>query len=190
MEKFNPSSETKILDVGVTCDRENAGSNYFERFYPYKEQITCVGTEDAFWLEEQYPGLKYHKIEPYSKLPFRDQQFDIAFSNAVIEHAGNSVAQQSFISELFRVSKASFIATANRWFPIEMHTMLPLIHYLPVTWWRKCLKLLGYVYYSYESNLNLLDRKSLMKFFSSDEQIEVVYVKTLGFVSNIVILRL
>jgi len=171
IEKFKPSAETTILDVGVTCDRDNIGSNYFEQFYPYKEQITCVGTEDAFWLEERYPGLKFHKVEPHSKLPFKDQQFDIAFSSAVIEHVGNSAAQQKFVDELRRVSKNFFITTPNRWFPVETHTMLPLIHYLPVKWWRKCLALLGYDYYSLESNLNLLHRKGLMNLFLNDGQI-------------------
>lgn len=189
IEKIKPSAETKILDVGVTCDRDNTSSNYFEQFYPYKKHITCVGTEDAFWLEGQYPGLKFHKIEPHSKLPFEDGQFDVAFSNAVIEHVGSSAAQQKFISELLRVSKAFFITTPNRWFPIETHTMLVLIHYLPVKWWRKCLGLLGYEYYSHESNLNLLDKKTLTQLFPTNEPIEVIEVRTLGFVSNIVVLK-
>ena len=58
-EKFNPSPKLKILDIGVTCDRENPESNYFEQIYPYKDQITCVGTEDASWIEDQYPGLTF-----------------------------------------------------------------------------------------------------------------------------------
>ena len=189
IDKFNPSSKMKILDIGVTSDRENIGSNYFEQFYPFKEQITCIGTEDASWLVEQYPGLKFQQILPYSKLPFKDQQFDVAFSNAVIEHAGNSTSQQYFISELLRVSKAFFITTQNRWFPIEMHTMLPIIHYLPITWWRKCLDLLGYEYYSHESNLNPLDKRSLTQLFPTNEPIEVIELRTLGFVSNIVVLK-
>jgi len=188
IKRFNPSAETKILDVGVTCDRDNASANYFEQFYPYKKQITCVGTEDASWLEEQYAGLKFHKIEPKTRLPFADRQFDIVFSNAVIEHVGNSAAQQEFICELLRVSKALFITTPNRWFPVETHTMLPFIHYLPVKLWRKCLKVLGYEFYSHESNLNLLDRRSMINLFSNDQQIEIIEVKTLGFVSNIIAL--
>src|SRR5512135_191972 len=64
VQTFILSPELKILDVGVTSDRQNPESNYFEQFYPYKHRITCVGTEDAFWLEEHYPGLTFHKIKP------------------------------------------------------------------------------------------------------------------------------
>jgi len=189
-EKFRPSPEMKILDVGVTSDCKNDCSNYFEKFYPYKERITCVGTEDAAWLEKQYSGIQFHRIKPHTKLPFADGQFDVVFSNAVVEHAGNGIQQREFISELLRVSKAFFITTPNRWFPVEMHTMLPLLHCLPAKWWRKCLRLLGYEYYSEEANLNLLDRKSLSDLFPSNKKIEIVEVRTLGFVSNIIALSL
>ncbi len=185
-ERFSPYPSMKVLDVGVTSDRGNIESNYFEQFYPFKDQITCVGTEDAAWLEDEYPGLRFQRIEPHTRLPFEDSYFDVAFSNAVIEHVGNSVSQSDFISELLRVSKGIFITTPNRWFPIETHTMLPLIHYLPATCWRACLRLLGYEYYSHESNLHLLDKRGLMELFAIKEQIELIEIKTLGFVSNLV----
>ena len=186
IEKFKPAADTKILDVGVTCDYANASSNYFEQYYPFKEQITCVGTEDAAWLEERYPGLRFVRISPNDKLPFKDKQFDISLSNAVIEHVGSTCNQKKFVSELLRVSKVVFVTTPNRWFPIETHTMLPFLHFLPVAWWRKSLAVLGYGYYSLEENLNLLDKRSLPKLFPADVSIEVIGVKTLGFISNLV----
>ena len=188
-EKFNPSSKLNILDVGVTSDSFNPESNFFEQFYPFKEQITCVGIEDNYWIESKYPGLKYLKIEPNEALPFKNKQFDISFSNAVIEHVGNTDSQQRFISELRRVSRAFFITTPNRWFPIEMHTMLPFIHYLPATWWRKIMGILRYKFYSHETSLNLLDKQTLLQLFPSDKTIEVIEVRTLGLVSNIVVVK-
>ena len=90
-----------------------------------------MGTEDGSHLEERYPGLSYKQVQPGDPLPFRDAEFDVVFSNAVLEHVGSRSAQAAFVRELCRVGKAFFITTPNRWFPIEHHTGLPMLHYLP-----------------------------------------------------------
>jgi hypothetical protein len=42
-EAFRPGPRTSVLDVGITSNaRED--SNYFEKWYPYPESLTCVGT--------------------------------------------------------------------------------------------------------------------------------------------------
>ena len=64
-------------------------------------------------------------------LPFADQAFDVVFSNAVIEHVGDVGRQRQFVAEALRVGRRVFITTPNRWFPIEVHTRLPLVHWLP-----------------------------------------------------------
>jgi SAM-dependent methyltransferase len=66
------------------------------------------------------------------ELPFADGEFDVAFSNAVVEHvAGGREGQRAFIRELCRVAKRVFVTTPNRWFPLDPHTLLPLVHWLP-----------------------------------------------------------
>jgi hypothetical protein len=52
------SPQTTVLDVGVTSDQRE-DCNFFERLYPYCEQITAVGMEDASYLEQRYPGLRF-----------------------------------------------------------------------------------------------------------------------------------
>ena len=64
-------------------------------------------------------------------LPFRDKAFDIVFSNSVIEHVGDARSQQAFADEVRRVGRGYWVQTPNRWSPVEMHVMLPLIHFLP-----------------------------------------------------------
>ena len=64
-------------------------------------------------------------------LPFPDQSFDVVFSNAVIEHVGDVERQRQFVAEALRVGRRVFVTTPNRWFPIEVHTRLPLVHWLP-----------------------------------------------------------
>ncbi len=69
-------------------------------------------------------------------LPFRDNAFDIVFSNSTIEHVGTRDDQTNFANEIRRVGKRYWVQTPNRYFPFEMHLMLPLIHYLPREWQR------------------------------------------------------
>ena len=65
-------------------------------------------------------------------LPFSDGEFDLGFSNAVVEHiAGGRAGQRRFVHELCRVSHSVFVTTPNRWFPLEVHTLLPFVHWLP-----------------------------------------------------------
>jgi len=66
------------------------------------------------------------------ELPFADRAFDLGFSNAVVEHvAGGREGQRQFVHELCRVSHRVFVTTPNRWFPLEVHTLLPFVHWLP-----------------------------------------------------------
>ena len=64
-------------------------------------------------------------------MPFADGEFDIVFSNAVIEHVGGREQQRRFVEESLRVARRAFVTTPNRWFPVEVHTRLPLVHWLP-----------------------------------------------------------
>jgi hypothetical protein len=35
------------------------------------------------------------------------------------------------VSELCRVAPQVFVSTPNRWFPVETHTLVPFVHWLP-----------------------------------------------------------
>ena len=65
------------------------------------------------------------------RLPFRDAAFDVAFSNAVIEHVGVFENQRQFASECRRVAAGYFVETPNRRFFFEPHLLTPFIHWLP-----------------------------------------------------------
>lgn len=184
MEFVQPTSETIVLDVGVTSDRRK-DSNFFEKLYPYSHQITAVGLEDAYFLEEDYPGLKYVKADGLN-LPFPDKSFDLVVSFAVIEHVGSRARQKAFVHELCRVGKRVYITTPNRWYPIEFHTVLPLVHWLPPSWFRAILRGLGKNFEAKEENLNLLSEKDILEFLNPDVQVEKKHFKLLGLTSNLV----
>lgn len=68
-------------------------------------------------------------------LPFADGSFDLVLSNAVIEHVGSEGDQAAFVHEHRRVGRHWIITTPNRWFPIESHTGVFMLHWLPG--WRR-----------------------------------------------------
>lgn len=188
METFRPRPDTTILDVGVTSDRSFQESNYFERMYPYPHNITCVGTEDGSHLSLEYPGLQYHRVIAGEPLPFSSGQFDIVFSNAVLEHVGSRAAQASFLREICRVGNAFFITTPNRWFPIEHHTGLPLVHYLPASVFRRLIRNTRYRYWSDEVHLNILTAGALKQLLPSDVDAQVRRIFFAGIPSNLIAL--
>lgn len=185
MDALKPTDATTILDVGVTSDSSYPESNYFEKLYPYPNRITCVGTEDGSHLMKEYPGLRYLQVVVGQRLPFKDREFDIVFSNAVLEHVGSREDQARFITELRRVSGAFFITTPNRWFPFEHHTGLPFLHYLPPSVFRALIRNTRYRYWADEANLNILTTSGMAKLFPGvGTHIETV--RALGIGSNLV----
>lgn len=168
-----PRPEDRILDIGVTSDVTQQESNFFERAYPYKHRVTCVGTEDGSHLEREYPGVRFVPIAAGEPLPFPDGHFDVVFSNAVIEHAGGTPRQAGFVGEALRVARRFFIVTPNRLFPIETHTGLPLVHYLPPALFRALLNRTGYSLWGSEERLNLLTAGSFARLFPTGAHVEV-----------------
>jgi hypothetical protein len=155
--------EESLLDVGATSDQTYEGSNYLEAWYPHKRRITAVGLDDAAFLEQRYPGVTFRRVEA-GALPFADGSFDVVHSSAVLEHVGSDEQQARFLGELARVARrAVFVTTPNRWFPIEVHTQFPLLHWLPKATYRRLLAGTRHSFFSREENLNLLGRADLMR---------------------------
>jgi SAM-dependent methyltransferase len=138
LELVQPSAETTVLDVGADeVSQGEAGGesgctthNFLEEHYPWPGRITAVGLHDGARFRARYPGIRYVQGDACA-LPFADQEFDVVHSNAVIEHVGGRDRQLAFVREALRVGRRVFVTTPNRWFPVEVHTRLPLVHWLP-----------------------------------------------------------
>jgi len=65
------------------------------------------------------------------ELPFADGEFDVTYSNSVIEHVVEPSDRRALAGELARVGGRYFVQTPNRFFPVEPHALLPLVHWLP-----------------------------------------------------------
>jgi SAM-dependent methyltransferase len=133
LDLLAPGPETTVIDVGVTDAPFGSGStdNFFEALYPWPEQVTAVGHTSLERFTAAFPGVAAVRADG-RELPFPDGAFDLGFSNAVVEHvAGGREEQRRFVHELCRVARRVFVTTPNRFFPIEVHTLIPFAHWLP-----------------------------------------------------------
>jgi 2-polyprenyl-3-methyl-5-hydroxy-6-metoxy-1,4-benzoquinol methylase len=105
-----------------------------------------------------------------TRLPFQDGEFDIAFSNSVIEHVPQH-RQAAFASEIRRVARRYYVQTPNRFFPIEPHYQLPLFQFLPETVRRALNRrfTLGWQRKGEWEQIDLLSRKQLQLLFPDAE---------------------
>lgn len=60
---------------------------------------------------------------------YQDSEFDICFSNSVIEHLGTFDRQKIFAQEVCRVGKKIWVQTPARSFFFEPHWLAPFIHF-------------------------------------------------------------
>ncbi len=161
-ELLQPGPETTVLDVGVTDAPFGAGStdNFFEARYPWPEQITAVGDTALERFRAAFPAVHVVRADG-RRLPFADGEFDVGFSNAVVEHvAGGREGQRRFVHELARVARRVFVTTPNRFFPIEVHTLLPFAHWLPPSLRTRAIRARGF-----DATLDLLGPRELASLF-------------------------
>jgi hypothetical protein len=119
----------KILDVGGRAAFwESTGLLQTDEF---EVDITLLNTSEQE-LGDVHPRLKYFVGDAREMSQFKTKEFDIVFSNSVIEHVGTYVDQRRMAQEVERVGKRFFIQTPNFYFPIEPHFVFPAFHWLPI----------------------------------------------------------
>jgi len=164
--ELRPTADTTVLDVGADELGFGEGDgcatmNFFEELYPWPERITALGLHDGAGFRATYPHIPYVQGDACA-LPFEDGAFDIVFSNAVIEHVGGRDRQRQLVSEAIRVGRRLFITTPNRRFPVEVHTRLPLVHWLPDALSHRVYDLTGR---EIGAEVDLLTRRSFAQLF-------------------------
>jgi hypothetical protein len=114
------SPETTVLDVGGTTD--------LWCLAPFLPRVVILNQPRASADVGSGPPMVFGDG---LALPFADRSFDVVFSNSVIEHVGDSSAQQVFASEIARVGTSFWVQTPHRSFPVEQHLWMPVVHWLP-----------------------------------------------------------
>jgi len=85
-------------------------------------------------LHPQLPRFTAVTADARDMRSFGDGEFDVVFSNSVIEHLGDWESQRLMAKEVIRVGKRYFVQTPNRLFPLEPHFLFPFFQFLPLSW--------------------------------------------------------
>jgi Methyltransferase domain len=119
---------------------------------PRPVTVLDVGGTEFFWQQVGFTGDDDLRIvllnltkEPVTRPNFRSVigdatqmpefptgEFDVVFSNSVIEHVGGYEQQRRMADEVRRVGKRYCIQTPNRYFPIEPHFLIPFLQFYPM----------------------------------------------------------
>lgn len=148
-----------ILDIGVS-DVMADGANMLEASDPHPGRITAVGLGEGQGFRETFPAIRYVRVVPGEPMPFAEGEFDLATSNAVLEHAGGRAEQVAMVAEMCRVARRVFLTVPHRYFPVEHHTGLPFAHWWDATFVPAC-RLAGRARWADPRELVLMSRGRL-----------------------------
>jgi SAM-dependent methyltransferase len=180
---FEIGSTTKILDLGS----EN-GSNIFNVLAgtDVKPENVYIADIDQTAIDHGNRSYGFNPVlvSEGQPLEFEDGYFDIVYCSSVIEHATvpksdvwkirsqkefeekSWKTQKEFASEIRRLGKQYFVQTPSRSFPIESHTWLPLLGYVPRKVFLPILSVTNRFWVkAAEPDFNLLDMKRMGELF-------------------------
>jgi len=153
-----------VLDIGTTNDEKNLSSNIIIKNLKGLKDFKCL-SDQVITLRFFSKSLEKSITQDLSDKEIENFSSDLVISNATIEHVGSKTDQLKMIENVIRLCKKYFIIiTPNRFHPIEFHTKIPFIHWLPKKMHRAILSLIGQKFLASEKNLNLLSRNDLESF--------------------------
>ena len=122
-----------------------------------------------------------------TELPYGDAEFDVAFSNSVIEHVPRHL-QAAFADEIRRVAGRYWVQTPNRYFPIEPHYQMPLFQFLPerARRWLNARFTLGWQAKCEWEEITLLGERDLKRLFPDAE---IHRERVLGLTKSLIAVR-
>ena len=177
------------LDIGTTSDDKNASSNIVIKNIKNIDKFKCISDQ---MVNSNFFNKKLKKsiTEEFSEKELYEFSSDLVISNATIEHVGGELKQKKMLENIIKLTKKIFIITTpNRFYPIELHTKIPLLHWFPKPIYRKILKIIGLPFYANEENLNLVGIRELKEMLNNQKiTYEIKFIKLMFFKSNIIII--
>jgi len=181
---FGLTADTRVLDIG--------GGQLNWSLLPTSPHLVLLNLSP---LKSRSTTVRI--VTDGRHLPFRDGAIDVAYSNSVVEHLGDSRSQQVFAGEVRRVARRYYVQTRNRWFPIEPHFLTPFVHFLPKPIQKHLLRsftirgLLARPTSGHRDRLlqglRLLDERELRRLFPDAE---VWHERVLGLTESLIAVRL
>lgn len=123
-KSFSKNTPIRILDVGGT-------SQFWESSSLLDLPDLQIITLNLEAVESDHPKILCVKGDATDMPEFKDNSFDLVFSNSVIEHVYTFSNQQKMANEIMRVGKKYFVQTPNIYFPVEAHYALPYAQFWP-----------------------------------------------------------
>ena len=180
-----------LLDIGTTEDSSAGSSNIFCKMLNKIKIHKSISNQKIKDKRFKF-SIKKSITSKFSKQTINTFKSDLVISSATIEHVGSLKNQIRKVSNMISLSKKYVvISTPNRFYPIELHTKLPLLHWLPKSFYRKILLFFNMNYFADEKNMNLLSKSDLSKIlniFSHKIDYKIYNIYFLGFVSNFLII--
>lgn len=147
-QHFAIGPTTKILDIGSEDGSAISAVLAGTSADPANVFIADVDAQRVAEGARRY-GFVPVPISESGRLPFGDRFFDIVYCSSVIEHVTVAKSevwsrrsgrdfrvtarqrQREFADEIRRLGKTYYVQTPYKWFPVESHTWLPLVGFLP-----------------------------------------------------------
>lgn len=114
---------TGLEDAGTVLD-VGCGSLGLRALAPHL-QITGLDLSN----QPSYPG-PFVQADATARIPFGDREFDLVYCSSVIEHVPPE-RRMMLAAEIGRVGRGFFVQSPAFTFPIEPHSLLPFVHWLP-----------------------------------------------------------
>ena len=123
LHHFPRIAELRVLDLGGT-------SLWWSRAPIKPRQVTVVNLYEP---GEAFPGVKTVEGDALRADELvRGQQFDLVFSNSLIEHLRGHGPRQRLADVVESLAPQYLVQTPYRYFPVEPHWMFPGFQFLPV----------------------------------------------------------
>jgi len=122
IDNLEPEKSDILLDVGGYPHNWSHNSELFKK-------IVCLNFSSKSNIN--LPNVE-SIVGDGRNLNFNDKEFDIIFSNSVIEHVGSFEDQKQFAKELLRVGKKIWLQTPAKIFFLEPHFLFPFFHWFPL----------------------------------------------------------
>ena len=120
--------QCSVLDVGGTHRFWHAWGDHIDWS---GTTITCINLNPSHAAKVKDERIRVVQGNACHLVNVKDHEYDVVFSNSVIEHVGSWLQMEVMAKEVKRVGRRYLVQTPNFWFPIEPHARTPLLHWLP-----------------------------------------------------------
>jgi SAM-dependent methyltransferase len=137
-----------ILDIG-------AGSGHIANYFSKNNNVIACDLVNQ--INPIFKKLKFKLIT--KNLPFRNASFDIVILNHVVIYVPNKELLFTEIRRVLKNGGLCYLATPNKYFPIEPHFKIPLLNFFPQNFYNQILSCLSYK----KQKVSFLNQREIFK---------------------------